>query len=128
MQKVQKSNVRMSFHSIQRMERQFLAQLQSTFSRYDNLQSQHGSGTILSDGVFEKASQTDAKQFRTCIGSLRVQSLSIKSMYVQYHRLIEKLPVDKTVTYRWAGLSNLAAATKRLVVAAQDQALWTQYY
>ena len=49
-------------------------------------------------------------------------------MHGQYCRLTEKPPVDIKETYGWLKSSNLPAATEGLVVAAQDQALWTRYY
>ena len=49
-------------------------------------------------------------------------------MHGQYHCLTEKPPVDMKETYRWLKSSNLPAATEGLVVAGQDQALWTRYY
>ena len=49
-------------------------------------------------------------------------------MHGQYRRLTEKPPVDMKETYRWLKSLNLPAATERLVVAAQDQALRTRYY
>ena len=49
-------------------------------------------------------------------------------MHGQYRRLTEKLPVDMKETYRWLKLLNLPAATEGLVVAAQDQAVWTRCY
>ena len=98
MQMVQECDARRSWHSIQRMARQFTAQLQGSLSKDNKSQSLHGSGTILSDGVFEQAPQTDAKRFRTCSSSLHVQSWSRKPMHGQYRRLTEKLPVDMKPT------------------------------
>ena len=125
---VQKSDARRSSHSIQCMARQFTAQLQGSLSKDNKPQSLHESGTILSDGVFKQAPQTDAKHFCTCKSSLRVQSWSKKPMNGQYRRLTEQPPVDMKETYRWLKSSNLPAATEGLVVAAQDQALPTRYY
>ena len=67
-----------SSHSIQRMACQFTAQLQGSPSEDKKSQRLHGSGMILCDVVFEQAPQTYAKHFRTCSGSLRVQSWSRK--------------------------------------------------
>ena len=110
------------------MARQFTAQLLKSLSKDNKSPSLHGSGTILSGGVFEQAPQTDVKHFRMCSSSLRVQSWSRKPMYGQYRSLTEKPPVDMKETYRWLKSSNLPAATEGLVVAAQDQALRTRYY
>ena len=60
-------------HSIRRMARQFTAQLQRSLFKDNKSRSLHESGTILCDGVFEQAPQTDAKHFRKCSGFLRVQ-------------------------------------------------------
>ena len=49
-------------------------------------------------------------------------------MHGQYCRLTEQPPVDMKETYGWLEAANLPAATEGLVVAAQDQALWTRYY
>ena len=49
-------------------------------------------------------------------------------MHGQYSRLTEQPPVDMKKTYRWLKAANLPAATEGLVVAAQDQSLWTRYY
>ena len=49
-------------------------------------------------------------------------------MHGQYRRLTEQPPVDMKETYGWLKAANLPAATEALVVAAQDQALRTQYY
>ena len=52
MQMIQKCDTGRSSHSIQRIAR---------LSKDNKLQSLHGSGTIMSGGVFKQASQTDAK-------------------------------------------------------------------
>ena len=52
---------------------QFTAQLQGSLARDNKLQSLHRSGTILCDGVFEQAPQTDVKHF-TCAAVLFVYS------------------------------------------------------
>ena len=52
---------------------QFTAQLQGSLSKDNKSQRVHGSGTILSHGVFEQGPQTDAKHFHSRNGSLRVQ-------------------------------------------------------
>ena len=46
-------------------------------------------------------------------------------MHGQYRRLTEQPPVNMKETYGWLKAANLPAATEGLVVAAQDQALWT---
>ena len=94
----------------------------------DTSQSLHGSGTVVSDGVFEQAPQMDAKHFRMCNSSLCVRSWSWKPMHGQYCRLTEQSPVDTKKTFGWLKAVNLPGATKGLVVAAQDQALRTRYY
>ena len=110
------------------MAHQFTTQLQENLSKDNKSQNLHGSGTILSDGVFEQAPHTDAKHSRTCSSYLRVHSCSRKPMDGQYRRLTEKPPVDMKETYRWLKSSNIPAATEGLVVAAQNQALQTHYY
>ena len=92
------------------------------------MQGLHESGTILCDDVFEQAPQTNAKHFCTCSNSLCVHSWNRKPMHSQYCHLTEKPPVDIKETYSWLKSSNLPAATEKLVVAAQDQALRTWYY
>ena len=49
-------------------------------------------------------------------------------MHGQCRHLTEQPPVDMKETYGWLKAANLPAATKGLVVAAQDQALRTRYY
>ena len=44
------------------------------FSKDNKSQRLHGIGTILCDGVFEQAPQTDVKHVSTCSSSLLVQS------------------------------------------------------
>ena len=63
MHMVQECDARKSSHLIQCMARQFTAQLQGSLSKDNKSKSLHGSGTILCDGVFEQAPQTDAKYF-----------------------------------------------------------------
>ena len=46
-------------------------------------------------------------------------------MHGQYRRLTEKPPVNMKETYGWRKAANCPAATEGLVVAAQEQALWT---
>ena len=60
---VQERDARKSSHLIQCMARQFTAQLQRSLSKDNKSKSLHGSGTILCDGVFEQAPQTNAKYF-----------------------------------------------------------------
>ena len=60
---VQECDARKSSHSIQCMARQFTAHLQGSLSKDNKSKSLHGSGTILCNGVFEQAPQTDAKYF-----------------------------------------------------------------
>ena len=100
MQMVQECDARRSSHSIQSMAHQFTAQLQGNLSKDNKSQSLHVGGTILSDDVFEQVPQTDSKHFRTCSGSLRVQSWGRKPMHGQYWRLTEKPPVDMKEPYR----------------------------
>ena len=59
MQMVQKCDAWRSSHSIQRMARQFTAQLQKHLSKDNKSQNLHESGAILCDGVFEQAPQTE---------------------------------------------------------------------
>ena len=49
-------------------------------------------------------------------------------MHGPYRRLTGQPPVDMKKTYGGLKAANLPAATARLVVAAQDQALRTRYY
>ena len=44
------------------------------FSKDNKSQRLHGIGTIMCDGVFEQARQTDVKHVSTCSSSLLVQS------------------------------------------------------
>ena len=60
---VQACDARESSHSIQRMTRQFTAQLQGSLSKDNKSQSLHGSETILCDRVLNQTSQKDAKHF-----------------------------------------------------------------
>ena len=80
MQMVQECDARKSSHSIQRTARQFTAQLQGSLYRDNKLQSLHGSGTILCDGVFEQAPQTDTKHFRTRAAVLVVYRPGIENL------------------------------------------------
>ena len=77
---------------------------------------------------FKQAPETDARHYCTSCTSFGVRSWSGKPMHGQYCRLTEQPPVDMKETYGWLKAANLAATTEGLVVAAQDQALWTQYY
>ena len=106
-------------YSIKRMARRFTAQMQGDLVRDDASQSLHGSGTVVSDGVFEQAPRMDAKHFRKCKSSLRVRSWSGKPMHGQNRRLTEQSPVDTKETFGWLKAANLPAATEGLVVAAQ---------
>ena len=117
-----------SRYSIKSKACRFNAQLRRDLAKDDTSQSLHGSGTVVSDGVFEQAPQMDAKHFRICNSSLRVRSWSRKPMHGQYRRLTEQSPVDTKETFGWLKAANLPGATEGLVVAAQDQALRTRYY
>ena len=103
MKMLQECNARRSSHLVQRMALQFTAQLQGILFKDNKSQNLHGSGTILSGGVFEQAPQTDAKHFRTCSSSLRLRSCIRRPIPGQYRRLTEKPPVDMKETYRWLG-------------------------
>ena len=117
-----------SSHSIKRMACRFTAQLRRSPASNDKSQSLHRNASISVEGGFEQASETDAKCYHTCCNSLRVRSWSGKPMHWQYCRLTEQPPVDMKETYGWLKAANILAATEGLVVAAQDQALWTRYY
>ena len=117
-----------SSHSIKRMACCFTAQLRRSLASDDNSQNLHRNASILVEGGFEQAPESDARHYRTCCSSLRVRSWSGKPMHGQYRRLTEQPPVDMKETCGWLKAANLPAATEGLVVAAQDQALWTRYY
>ena len=77
------------------------------------------------------ASSKRLKQMRDITYMLQFSSCAVleREAYArQYRRLTEQPPVDMKETYGWLKAANLPAATEALVVAAQDQALWTQYY
>ena len=115
-------------YSIKHMARRFTVQLQGDPARDDSSQALHGSGTVVSDGLFEQAPRMAAKPFRKCSSSLRVQSWSGKPMHGQYRRITEQSPVDMKETFGWLKAANLPGATEGLMVAAQNQALRTRYY
>ena len=106
----------------------FIAQLRRSLASDDKSQSLHRNAFISVEDGFEQALETDARHYRTCCSSLRVLSWSGKPIYGQYRCLTEQPPVDMKETYRWLKTANLPDTTKRLVVAAQDQALRTWYY
>ena len=114
-------------HSIKRMACRFAAQLRRSLASDDKPQSLHINASISVEDVFDQASETDARHYRTCCSSLRVRSWSWKPMQGQYRRLTEQPPVDIKETYGWLKAANLPAATDGLVVA-QDQALRTRCY
>ena len=115
-------------HTIKRMACRFTVQLQRNLASGDKLQNLHSNASISVEGGFEQAPETDARHYRTCCSSLRVRSWNGKPMHGQYRRLTEQPPVDMKETYKWLKTANLPAATEGLVVAAQEQALWTRHY
>ena len=117
-----------SSNLIKHMACRFTAQLPRSLAWDDKSQSLHRNASISVEGGFEQAPETDARHYRTCCSSLRVQSWSGKLMHGQYRRLTEQPPVDTKDTYEWLKAANLSAATEGMVVAAQDQALRTQCY
>ena len=106
----------------------FTALLRKNLALDGKLQSLHRNASILVEGGFEQAPDTDATHYRTCCSSLRVRSWSWKPIHGQYRRLNEQPPVDMKETYEWLKAANLAAAIEGLVFAAQDQALRNRYY
>ena len=117
-----------SSHSIKRMACHFTAQLRRSFASDDKSQSLHRNASISVEGGFEQAPETDVRHYRTYCSSLRVRSWSGEPMHGQYCCLTEQPPVNMKETCGWLKAANLPAATEGLVVAAQDQALWTRYY
>ena len=128
MQMIRECDSGKSSHSIKHMACRFTAQLRRSLASNDKSQSLHRNASISVEGGFEQAPETDARHYRTCCSSLRLRSWSGKPMHGQYRRLTEQPPVDMKETYGWLKAANLLAATEGLVVAAQDQALWTRYY
>ena len=90
-----------SSHSIKRMACRYTAQLQRSLALDNKSQSLHGNASILVEGGFEQAPETDARHYRRYCGSLRVQSWSGKPMHGQSCRLTEQPPVDMKETYGW---------------------------
>ena len=70
-----------SLHSIKRMACCFTAQLWRSLALDDKSQSLHRNASILVEGGFEQAPETDARHYRMCCSSLRVWSWSGKPMH-----------------------------------------------
>ena len=127
-QMIRKCDSGKSSHSIKRMACRFTAQLQRSLAKDDKSQNLHRNASILVEGGFEQAHETDARHYSTCCSSLRVRFWSEKPMHGQDLRLTEQPPVDMKETYGWLKAANPPAATEGMVVADQDQALRTRYY
>ena len=106
-------------HSIKRVARSFTGQLSRNLAQDNTSQRLHGSGAVASDGLFGQSVSDDYETF------LHVRKFSSCAV-LERQSCAEQLPVDEA--FGWLKAANLSGATEGLVVAAQNQALRTQYY
>jgi hypothetical protein len=91
---------------------------------------QHNTNSALlqTANKFSKSFQSETKQIK----NIRTQNLNEKweekTMHEQFSRSLDEKLVDKEQSYRWMKFGGIKGETESTVVAAQDQAISTDYF
>jgi hypothetical protein len=76
---------------------------------------------------FKKSFQSETKQIKNLITQNIRGKWEEKRMHGQFPRSLDKKLMDKEQSYRWLKFGDIKGETESTIVAAQDQAIGTNY-
>jgi hypothetical protein len=77
---------------------------------------------------FKKSFQSETKQIKNIITQNLKGTWEEKRVHGQFPRSLDKKLVDKEQSYRWLKFRDIKGETESIIVAAQDQAVSTNYF
>jgi hypothetical protein len=76
----------------------------------------------------QKSLQSDTKQIKTTIARNLKERLGAKRLYGQFPQSLDEGLIDKEQSYRWLKFGDIKGETESVIMAAQDQAISTNYF
>jgi hypothetical protein len=91
---------------------------------------QHNTNSALlqTANKFKKSFQSETKQTKNIITQNLQEKWEEKMMHGQFPRSLDEKLVDKEQSYRWLKFGEIKGETESTIVAAQDQAISTNYF
>jgi hypothetical protein len=91
---------------------------------------QHNTNSALlqTANKFKKSLQCETKQIKKYNNSEYKRKIGRKRIHGQFPRSIDEQLVDNKQSYRWLKFGDIKGETGRATVAAQDQAISTNYF
>jgi hypothetical protein len=76
----------------------------------------------------QKSLQNDIKQIKTTIARNLKERWEAKRLHGQFPRSLDEGFIDKEQSYRWLKFGDIKGETESVIMAAQDQAISTNYF
>jgi hypothetical protein len=91
-------------------------------------QAQHCSTLFHTATNLKKSLQSDTKQIKTTIARNLKERWEAKRLHGQFPRSLDEGIIDKEQYYRWLKFGDIKGETESVIMAAQDQAISTNYF